>query len=132
MRDGIGVVVEQAHVCLVHRQEAILLLDDVAQVQLNRRIAAAQHLDATEILYSQAEESQKGILLDQLLDAQTRLADSETQYGRSLIEYMMAIKQVHNAKGSLLNYNQVWISEGAWPAKAHQDAADRESRRIKS
>ena len=78
----------------------------------------------------QAEENQKGLLLDQLLDAQTRLADSETQYVRSLIEYMMAIKQIHNAKGSLLNYNQVYVSEGAWPLKAQQEAAERASRRI--
>ena len=82
------------------------------------------------MLYEQSEESQKGILLDQLLDAQTRLADSETLYGRSLFEYMMAIKQIHNAKGSLLNYNSVYLSEGAWPAKAHCDAAERDSRRL--
>ena len=124
---------EQQRQVTLEISNAIAELDrafDIAQIHLNRRIAAAQQLEATEVLYKQSEESQKGVLLDQLLDAQTRLADSESQYGRSLIEYMMAIKQIHNAKGSLLTYNQVYLSEGPWPVKAHRDANERNSRRL--
>ncbi|MFK8114773.1 MAG: TolC family protein [Rubripirellula sp.] len=128
-----AVLDEQQRQVTLEISQAIAELDrayDIAQIHLNRRIAAAEQLNATEVLYNQSEESQKGVLLDQLLDAQTRLADSETQYGRSLIEYMMAIKQIHNAKGSLLHYNQVYLSEGAWPAKAYRDANERDSRRL--
>ena len=103
---------------------------DMAQIQLNRRIAASDQLEATEVLYEQADENQKQVLLDQLLDAQTRLADADTQYARTLIEYMMAIKQVQYAKGSLLEYNQVFLAEGAWPVKARRGAADLKSRRL--
>ena len=127
-----AVLVEQQRQATLEISHAIAELDrsyDIAQIHMNRRIAAAEQLNATEILYEQAEESQKGVLLDQLLDAQTRLADSETQYGRAMVEYMMAIKQTHNAKGSLLNYNQVNIAEGSWPNKAYRDAAERASRR---
>lgn len=129
----IAILDEQQRQATLEASQAVAELDrayDVARIQLNRRIAASENLHATEILYSQAEENQKGLLLDQLLDAQTRLADSETQYVRSVIEYMMAIKQIHYAKGSLLNYNQVYVAEGAWPLKAQQEAAERASRRI--
>ena len=124
---------EQQRQITLEISHAVAELDrayDIAQIQLNRRIAAAQQLEASEILYEQSDENQKGVLLDQLLDAQTRLADAESQYGRSLIEYMMAIKQIHNAKGSLLTYNQVYLSEGAWPKKAQCDASERASQRL--
>lgn len=130
-----AVLEEQQRQATLEVSHAVAELDrayDIAQIHMNRRVAAAEQLSATEVLYEQAEESQKGVLLDQLLDAQTRLADAETQYGRSLVEYMMAIKQIHYTKGSVLEYNQVVLAEGPWPSKAYRDAADRKSRRIKS
>jgi hypothetical protein len=33
---------------------------------------------------------------------------------------------VHFAKGTLLDYDDVYLSEGGWPQMAHQDAAERE------
>ena len=57
------------------------------------------------------------------MDAQRRLADAETTYYRGLLEYSLAIKNVHLQKGSLLDYNEVYLSEGPWPGKAHYDAA---------
>ncbi len=104
----------------------------LSQTQLNRKIAAAQQLAATEALYDEALENQKDALLDELLDAQRRLADGDIQYSRSLAEYMLAIKQVHFAKGSLLAYNQILLTEGNWPAKAVQDAGELHGRQVSS
>lgn len=101
----------------------------VAQSNYNRRMAAKQQLKALEAVYDDADESEKTRLLDLLLDAQRRLADAEVEYFRVVANYANAIKQVHLEKGSLLDYNEVFLSEGAWPAHAYHDAARRESLR---
>jgi hypothetical protein len=99
----------------------------VAQTYYNRRFAAYQQLQALEAIYQNADEAEKPRLLDLLLDAQQRLADSDSRYYRSLSEYAFAIKNVHFEKGSLLEANQVYLSEGPWPSKAYYDASRRAS-----
>lgn len=96
---------------------------EVSQTSYNRRVAAKQHLDALASVYQDADENEKNRLLDLLLDAQRRLADAETAYYRGLLDYTLAIKNVHLQKGSLLDYNEIYLSEGPWPGKAHYDAA---------
>jgi len=97
----------------------------LAQTNLNRRQAAREQLGATEAAYGGVDEPQQPQWLDLLLDAQRRLADADSQFYRALSEYMMAIKYVHYAKGSLLDYNDVYLTEGPWPEKAYFDAAER-------
>ena len=41
------------------------------------------------------------------------------------MDYQLALRDFHREKGSLLNYNQIGLSEGAWPAPAYQDAQER-------
>ena len=60
-----------------------------------------------------------------MLDSQRRLAESEIRYFGSLTEYALSIKNVHFEKGSLLDYNDVFLAEGPWPGKAYDDAAER-------
>ena len=95
----------------------------LAQTNLNRRLAAAQQLAATEAIHADADENQRAYLLDLLLDAQRRLGDADSQYYRSLVEYMMAIKQIHYAKGSLLEYCGVFLAESAMPQVPDRRAA---------
>ena len=54
-----------------------------------------------------------------------QLAVSQSSYFRSLTDYQLALRDFHREKGSLLNYNQVAMSEGAWPAAAYGDAVER-------
>ncbi|MEZ6090489.1 MAG: TolC family protein [Pirellulaceae bacterium] len=103
----------------------------LSQITLNRRIAAAEHLRATEVLHDEADENQKAFLLDQLLEAQRRLADADIAFVRSTVDYMISIKQIHAAKGTLLDYNQVNLTEGPWPSAAYELAADRNARTIR-
>ena len=63
--------------------------------------------------------------LDQLLQAQRRQAEAETGYYSSVIDYNLAIMTLHYRKGSLLEYNNVCLSEGQWPGKAYFDAKRR-------
>lgn len=92
----------------------------VSQTSFNRLDAARVQLDAIK-----AEFEAEKAPLDLLLDAQRRLAEADSQHHRSLAEYAVAVKNVHFAKGSLLAYDGVYLSEGGWPQMAYQDAAER-------
>jgi hypothetical protein len=98
----------------------------VSQTNYNRRLAAMQQLAALEAVYEDADQSEKTRLLDLLLDAQRRLADAESRYYRSLVEYTLSVKRVHLQKGSLLDYCEVYLAEGPWPGKAYYDACCRD------
>ncbi|MCH2113640.1 MAG: TolC family protein [Pirellulales bacterium] len=118
---------EQEHHVLHEVADAVAEMDrayQVSQTSFNRLDAARQQLAAVEAAF----EADKAPL-DLLLDGQRRLADADSRHFRALAEYAIAVKNVHFAKGTLLDYDGVFLSEGAWPCQAHQDAAQLESRR---
>ncbi len=92
----------------------------VSQTTFNRRVAAAKQVEAVKAGYDAGT-----VTLDMLLDAQRRLADAEIAYYRALVDYNVAILQIHFRKNSLLEYNGVYLAEGPWPAKAYFDARKR-------
>jgi len=89
----------------------------LTQTNFNRRVAAEAEVQAVNASY----EVQR-VTLDLLLDAQRRRAEAESAYYRSLVDYNRSIMNVHYRKGSLLDYNGVYLAEGAWPGKAYFDA----------
>jgi outer membrane protein TolC len=108
----------------------------VTQTAFSRRVAAEAEVRAAKARLEvgagstsgrfgeQGVTGGKGTLSD-LLDAQRRLAEAEAEYYRALIDYNKSISQVHFRKGSLLEYNGVYLAEGSWPAKAYFDACRR-------
>jgi len=70
----------------------------------------------------QAAFDAETVTLDQVLEAQRRRAEAQTSYFRTLLDYQRAIVTVHLRKGSLLEYNGVYLAEGPWPEKAKFDA----------
>ncbi len=94
--------------------------EEVRETNYNRRLAAKQQLAAI-----QAIEDPTPQMLYIELDAQRRLADATAQYYRSVVEYEIAVKNVHFEKGSLLEYNGVYLAELPSPAKAYQDAYEK-------
>ena len=96
----------------------------LSQTNFNRRVAAEKQVDAVQAAYDAGT-----ITLDQLLDAQRRRAVAESSYYRSLVDYNRSISQLHYRKGSLLEYNGVYLSEGPWPGKAYFDAHRRARQR---
>ena len=98
----------------------------LVETNLNRRMAAAEQVAAIEATYETETDTATLYLL---LEAQRRLAEAETSYFRSLVEYQLAVKNVQLEKGTLLDYNEVYLNEGAWPDEAYEDAEERESRR---
>jgi outer membrane protein TolC len=128
-----AVLAEQEQQVISDLGAAMAELDRAHQIMLtqyNRRAAATDQLQAVTVLLADADSVEKPRLLDIQLEAQRRLADAESQYFRALAEHEVAIKNVHLAKGSLLDYNQIHLAEGAWPGKAYADAARRERLRI--
>lgn len=51
------------------------------------------------------------INLDRLLDAQRRVAESESEFYRSLAAYEVAIKNVNFEKGSLFDYHEILVAD---------------------
>jgi outer membrane protein TolC len=114
---------EQEHLVLHELSAAVADMERayvVSQTAFNRLDAARIQLEATK-----AEFDADRAPLDLFLDAQRRLADAESSYHRTLAEYAVAVKNVHYAKGTLLDYDGVFLSEGGWPQMAYQDAAER-------
>jgi hypothetical protein len=98
----------------------------VAQTSYNRLIASQQQHQALTAVEEKAK-SEASLYLR--LDALRRLVESESRYFRALAEYAIATKNVHYVKGTLLDYDGVYLAEGPWPGKAYKDAADVESMR---
>src|SRR5690606_14817946 len=90
------------------------------QSNYNRQDADRQQVDALQARYESGLDN-----INFLLQAQQQLAISQSAYFRSLTDYQLALRDFHREKGSLLNYNQVGLSEGAWPGAAYQDAVER-------
>ena len=91
------------------------------ETNFNRRVAAQAQVDTfqakIDVGFGRNIEQ-----LDLLLEAQRRLAQAEADYYRSLIDYNKAIIQIQFHKGSLLEDNNVFLTEGPWPSKAYFDA----------
>jgi hypothetical protein len=80
---------------------------------------------STEVNAVKAAYDVDMVTLDQLLQAQMQRADAETNYFNAVLDYNLAIMTLHFRKGSLLEYNNVCLMEGPWPAKAYFDAKRR-------
>ena len=63
-----------------------------------------------------------------MLDAQRRLADAGSGYYRAVVDFNRALADVHYARGTLLDYDGVFLTEGPWPIAALRDAARQSSR----
>jgi outer membrane protein TolC len=96
----------------------------VLQTSYNRLVASRDQLGAVQTAY----ESDKAPL-DLFLDAQRRLAEAEIEYYLNRSRYSLATKNVHFVKGTLLEYDGVYLAEGPWPGEAYHDAAKREAAR---
>lgn len=96
----------------------------VLQTEISRMVATKQQVEALEAAY-EADKVEFYVVLD----AQRRLADAESRYYQARVEYVMALRNVHYEKGSLLAYCGVALTEGPWPLKAYVDAAKLDRRR---
>ena len=92
----------------------------LSQTEFNRRIAAQREVEAVTAAYETDT-----VTIDRVLDAQRKLAQAESDYYRALVDFNKSIARVHFRKGSLLEYNGVYLAEGPWVGKAYFDARRR-------
>jgi hypothetical protein len=89
----------------------------LVQTNLNRRKAAREQVAAVQAAYDVGRAT-----LDLLVRTQQVRAQAEVAFFRSVTDYALAIKNIHVAKGSLLDYDGVGLAEGPWPADAYLQA----------
>lgn len=124
----------QAHAAVqnaqqLHRREELILREQERQVfhdlgamvaeterayrqtetNLNRYFAAADAVDSFEA----NRKAGLPINIEQLLDAQRRLTDSQQRFYLSRVEYAIALKNVQVEKGSLLREHQLLVAQSA-------------------
>lgn len=104
--------------------QGLALNYQLTETNFNRRVAAQREVEAIQLAFEN-----DFVTFDLLLDAQARRADAESAYYRALVDYNMAIMDVHFRKGTLLDYNGVYLAEGPWPGKAYFDAMRRARKR---
>ncbi|MFV2068176.1 MAG: TolC family protein, partial [Pirellulales bacterium] len=96
----------------------------VSRANYNRSRAAHQQREAVQAKYEAGLS-----LLEFVIDAQRRTAEASSAYFRSLVDYSTAIASVHLARGTLLDYMNVYLAEAPWSEDAYTSAA-KESRRF--
>ena len=101
-------------------QRAYRLLES----NLNRWLADQNQVDilAKRVEFGVGDDARGSNSIFVLLQAQRQLVASEADFYRSLVDYNLAIRNLHTQKGSLLAYNQIQLAESGWSPKAYSDA----------
>ncbi len=118
--EGERTVISELSAAVAEVDRAYALL----QTDIYRTKAAKDQLAALTAVY---QAKQEGFF--EVLDAQRRLSEAISHYYQSRVQYALAIRNVHFEKGSLLDYCDVSLAEGAWPDKAYRDAMRRAEHR---
>ena len=98
---------------------------EVLQTVRDRYKAAEEQVEAFRVAVEADTEP-----FYQFLDAQRRSAQARSRYYEALVEYGLAIKNMHYEKGSLLEYAGIHVAEGSWSEEAHEDARQRLEGRV--
>jgi outer membrane protein TolC len=98
----------------------------VMQTSYNRLDATKDQLASVKAKY---EEGKGDVPLDLYLESQRRVVEAETEFYLNRARYVLAAKNVHFVKGTLLDYDGIFLAEGPWPGEAYHDAAKREASR---
>ncbi|MCG6157860.1 TolC family protein [Rubinisphaera margarita] len=97
---------------------------EVLQTVRNRLKAAADQVNALMAAY-EADQAPVNVLLE----AQRRYSAAKSAYYLAVLEYNVAVRNVHFEKGTYLEYCSVHVSEGPWTDDAYEFAARMERRK---
>ena len=86
----------------------------VTRSRYNQRIASFTRLRAERLRNERGQTD-----LDLVLSAQQQAVAAESEYYRALVDYNLALVDVHYARGTLLDYLDVSLAEGPWIDEAH-------------
>ena len=113
------------------REMELEILDDASRAfgEVDRAYAVTRSTcNRIQAAHRQLEEVRKKydagtVPVDFLLDAQQRVADADSLYHRSLVDYTLSLAKVNRARGTLLDYYDVALTEGPWCDEAYASAA---------
>lgn len=95
---------------------------DLTQTYYNRWLAAQKLVEANQAEIDAGKLGPGDLRVFQGIQSR---AEAENEFYSALADYAVAITQIHFRKGSLLEYNGIYLAEGPWPAKAYFDARRR-------
>lgn len=105
---------------LGHSVQLIDWYYQVAKTSFDRKTAAGRQLEATVKEYNSG-----GIPIDLVLRAEANLASAEVGYFTALVRYNQAITDMRMRRGSLLEENNIHLSESEWTPEAYDEAIRR-------
>jgi len=118
-------ILQETELELVHTLTDRIQRADAAyaltETSFNRKVATEKEVESYAALV-EAEFGQGSQNLEFFLNALTRNANAQVSFYRTLVDHTVMISEIHATKGSLLEYNNVLLAEGPWPAKAYFDA----------
>lgn len=88
-----------------------------------------ERLEATISQINTLENKKETIALDVLLEAHRRLLDTRLRYHQAKIDYVIANRNVHFEKGTLLQYCNVGLTESESAREAYRDSNERDQLR---
>jgi outer membrane protein TolC len=114
-----------------YRELELEILDDASRAfgEVDRAYAVTRSsCNRVQAAHRQLEEVRKKydagtVPVDFLLDAQQRVADADSLYHRSLVDYTLSLAKVNRSRGTLLDYYDVALTEGPWCDEAYASAA---------
>jgi hypothetical protein len=80
------------------------------ETSFNRRRASRLQVEALQAKFDSGKTT-----VDEVLDAQRRLADADSAHFAARVEYTLAIRNVYLETGALLDYNGIWLVDGVQP-----------------
>ncbi len=97
---------------IIHDLTAVVAECDRAFTQMQTNLN--RYLAASDALATQQANREAGmpVNLEQLLDAQRRVSESQSRYYQSLAEYTLAAKNVQFEKGTLLENTRIFLASG--------------------
>lgn len=125
-RASAGVRNQQLHLArerVILREQERQIIHDLSNMvaEANRAYVVMQtaynrHALASEALQSYVTNQQTGRPVEaaDIFEARRRLAEADISLSRTLAEYALAIKNVHFEKGTLLDFEQVYLAEVPW------------------
>ena len=86
---------------------------EIANVAMNQRMAAHEQLAILRNL----EENNSRVNTNEMLDAQNRVSQADAGYYDAIVRYMIALKNIHFEKGTLLEYNNIAFVDRVRPMR---------------
>ena len=127
LRKARGALMAQEQELAYELNEAIVKMDQWYLLADSgfKRADVAQRYAAVSLARLEAQENLDPTLLGRTLEAKITSRDADQGYLRSIVEYNKAITELNFRKGTLLQTNSIYLSEGEWNPPAYEQARER-------